>query len=79
MEKTSPIAADITRLKTKIAERTGEGKGGGIDAGLRTLRKRLKRAQRKNRAPAMRLAHAQGKKVGASASGGSGGAGPPPA
>lgn len=50
-KKKLPIETAIARLKTKIA-----------DAPLRSLRKRLKRLQRKKRAWAMRLAHAQGKK-----------------
>ena len=53
---------DIARLKKKITERKAKtGKVLG-DAALRTLRKRLKREQRKRRALAQRLAHAQGKK-----------------
>ena len=53
---------DIARLKKKIAERKAKtGKVLG-DAALRALRKRLKREQRKRRALAQRLAHAQGKK-----------------
>jgi len=53
---------DVARLKKKIAERKAKtGKVLG-DAALRTLRKRLKREQRKRRALAQRLAHAQGKK-----------------
>ncbi len=53
---------DIARLKKKIAERKAKtGKVLG-DAALRALRKRLKREQRKRRALAQRLVHAQGKK-----------------
>src|SRR3989442_1016967 len=53
---------NIARLKKKITERKAKtGKVLG-DAALRTLRKRLKREQRKRRALAQRLAHAQGKK-----------------
>jgi len=56
------IEEDIARLKKKIAERKAKtGKVLG-DAALRALRKRLKREQRKRRALAQRLAHAQGKK-----------------
>jgi len=60
--KKTPLAEDIARLKKKIAERKAKtGKGLG-DAALRALHKRLKREQRKRRARAQRLAHAQGKK-----------------
>ncbi len=56
------LEEDIARLKKKIAERKAKtGKVLG-DAALRALRKRLKREQRKRRALAKRLAHAQGKK-----------------
>jgi predicted nucleic acid-binding Zn-ribbon protein len=58
----SPIVEEIARLKKKITERKAKtGKVLG-DAALRALRKRLKREQRKRRALAQRLAHAQGKK-----------------
>ena len=61
-KKKSLREEDIARLKKKIAERKAKtGKVLG-DAALRTLRKRLKREQRKRRALAQRLAHAQGKK-----------------
>ena len=61
-KKKSLREEDIARLKKKIAERKAKtGKVLG-DAALRTLRKRLKREQRKKRALAKRLAHAQGKK-----------------
>jgi predicted nucleic acid-binding Zn-ribbon protein len=61
-KKKKPIEEDIARLKKKIAERKAKtGKVLG-DGALRVLRKRLKREQRKRRALAQRLAHAQGKK-----------------
>ena len=61
-KKKSLREEDIARLKKKIAERKAKtGKVLG-DAALRTLRKRLKREQRKRRTLAQRLAHAQGKK-----------------
>jgi len=61
-KKKKPIEEDIARLKKKIAER--KAKAGKVlgDAALRALRKRLKRDQRKRRALAQRLVHAQGKK-----------------
>jgi predicted nucleic acid-binding Zn-ribbon protein len=56
------LEKDIARLKKKIAERKAKtGKVLG-DVALRALRKRLKREQRKRRALAQRLVHAQGKK-----------------
>ena len=61
-KKKKPIEEDIARLKKKIAERkAAAGKVLGDEA-LRMLHKRLKREQRKRRALAQRLAHAQGKK-----------------
>ncbi len=61
-KRKTPLEEDIARLKKKIAERKAKtGKVLG-DAALRALRKRLKREQRKRRALAKRLAHAQGKK-----------------
>jgi hypothetical protein len=61
-KKKSPRDADITRLKGKVTERKKAAANAEGDASLRALHKRLKRAQRKKRALAMRLAHAQGKK-----------------
>jgi hypothetical protein len=61
-KKTTPLTEDIARLIKKIAERkAAAGKVLGDEA-LRMLRKRLKREQRKRRALAQRLVHAQGKK-----------------
>jgi hypothetical protein len=50
---------DETSLKKKLAARQKEDKGSG-DESLRMLRKRLKRAQRKRRASALRKKHAAG-------------------
>ena len=61
-KKKSVGEADITRLKSKIAERVPATEKALGDTALRSLRKRLKRAQRKRRALAVRLAHARGKK-----------------
>jgi hypothetical protein len=61
-KKKSVGDGDITRLKSKIAERVPATEKALGDAALRSLRKRLKRAQRKRRALAVRLAHARGKK-----------------
>ena len=61
-KKKTPLAEDIARLKKKIVERKAKtGKVLG-DTALRVLHKRLKREQRKRRARAQRLVHAQGKK-----------------
>jgi hypothetical protein len=58
-----PPEGDVARLKTKIAERSASSeKPGGISA-LRSLCKRLKRAQRKIRARASRRARGEGKKT----------------
>jgi hypothetical protein len=59
--KQSPGESDMTRLKTKITDREKASKKADGDAALRSLRKRLKRAQRKQRAVASRKAHASGK------------------
>jgi predicted nucleic acid-binding Zn-ribbon protein len=57
-----PPEEDIARLKKKITERKAKTDKVLGDAALRALRKRLKREQRKRRALAQRLVHAQGKK-----------------
>jgi hypothetical protein len=63
MGKKKPVGdGDIKRLKSKIAERVPPTEKALGDTALRSLRKRLKRAQRKRRALAVRLAHARGKK-----------------
>jgi benzoyl-CoA reductase/2-hydroxyglutaryl-CoA dehydratase subunit BcrC/BadD/HgdB len=61
-KKKSVDDGDITRLKSKIAERAAVTEKTLGNVTLRSLRKRLKRAQRKRRALAVRLAHARGKK-----------------
>ena len=61
-KKKAPIETEIARLKTKVAERKEKADNAEGDAALRALHKRLKRFQRKKRALAMRLTHAQGKK-----------------
>jgi hypothetical protein len=61
-KKKSVGDGDIKRLKSKIAERVPATEKVLGDTALRSLRKRLKRAQRKQRALAVRLAHARGKK-----------------
>ena len=65
MAKKTPLETDMARLRKKVGERRAtleEPKG---DTKLRSLRKRLKRAQRKQRRLATRKQHAMGKKAGA--------------
>ena len=57
-----PLEADIKRLREKVVARKAKTENAEGDASLRALHKRLKRGQRKKRALALRLAHAQGKK-----------------
>jgi predicted nucleic acid-binding Zn-ribbon protein len=57
-----PLEADIKRLREKVAASKAKTENAQGDAALRALHKRLKRVQRKKRALASRLAHAQGKK-----------------
>lgn len=62
MAKKKAPESDEARLKKKITEKlTGHGNPEG-DAALRSLRKRLKREQRKRRALALRKKHAAGSK-----------------
>lgn len=63
-KKTNPLETDITRLKEKVGTRKAATENAEGDASLRALHKRLKRAQRKKRLLASRLARAQGKKGG---------------
>jgi predicted nucleic acid-binding Zn-ribbon protein len=57
-----PFEADIKRLREKVVARKAKTENAEGDASLRALHKRLKRVQRKKRALALRLVHAQGKK-----------------
>ncbi len=61
-KKKDPLETDIKRLKEKVGARKAKTENAEVDASLRALHKRLKRVQRKKRALALRLAHAQGKK-----------------
>ena len=61
-KKKDPLDTDIKRLKEKVGTRKAKTDNAEEDASLRALHKRLKRAQRRKRALASRLAHAQGKK-----------------
>jgi hypothetical protein len=61
MAKKTPAETDESRLKKKVAERLQGHSNPEGDAGLRALRKRLKRSQRRRRAAAIRKTHAAGK------------------
>jgi len=61
-KKKDPLETDIKRLKEKVGAWKAKTENAEGDALLRALHKRLKRVQRKKRALALRLAHAQGKK-----------------
>ena len=62
MPKKHTTESDEVRLKKKIAERVAKPSHPESDAAMRSLRKRLKREQRKRRAVAMRKKHAGGAK-----------------
>jgi hypothetical protein len=62
MPKKHTTESDEVRLKKKIAERLPQQSKSEGDAAMRSLRKRLKREQRKRRAVAMRKKHAGGAK-----------------
>ena len=61
--KKTPVEVDISQLKTKVTERIKASEKSDGDPALRSLHKRLKRAQRKQRAIVSRKAHASGKKA----------------
>lgn len=62
MAKKSTGESDEVRLKKKIAARS-KNEGQPSDPGVRSLRKRLKRVQRKRRALSLRKKHAAGKQA----------------
>jgi hypothetical protein len=62
MAKTQAGESDEARLKKKIATRLANHSNPEGDAAMRSLRKRLKREQRKRRALALRRKHAAGSK-----------------
>ena len=65
MAKKTPLETDMARLQKKVTEqRTAVASPEG-NPKLRSLHKRLKRAQRKKRRLATRKQHAMGKKAGA--------------
>lgn len=62
MAKKTTAESDETRLKKKVTVKLTGHKTPEGDSALRALRKRLKRAQRRRRALALRKKHAAGKK-----------------
>lgn len=62
MAKKSTGESDEVRLKKKIAAGTKDESKSG-DPAVRSLRKRLKRVQRKRRAVSLRKKHAAGKQT----------------
>ncbi|MCE3223726.1 MAG: hypothetical protein K0S58_1906 [Nitrospira sp.] len=63
MAKKPTGESDETRLKKKIAEAVKDKKNVSGDPAARSLRKRLKRVQRKRRALSSRKKHAAGKET----------------
>jgi hypothetical protein len=62
MAKKQTAESDEARLKKKIAEKIADHPKPEGDASMRSLRKRLKREQRRRRAFALRRKHAGGNK-----------------
>ncbi|MGH7206046.1 MAG: hypothetical protein ACREI2_07545 [Nitrospiraceae bacterium] len=67
MAKQTILEADEAKLKKKVGEKLAAPDNPEADAALRSLHKRLKRAQRKRRRLAARKRHAMGKQAGAGA------------
>ncbi|HKP01264.1 MAG TPA: hypothetical protein VJU02_06515 [Nitrospiraceae bacterium] len=65
MAKNTVDESDETRLKKKIAVRSTDHKGPQGDGALRSLKKRLKRTQRKRRALVLRKKNSASKKAAA--------------
>jgi hypothetical protein len=65
MAKKTPLETDMARLQKKVAEQRTAAKDPEDNLKLRSLHKRLKRAQRKKRRLITRKQHAMGKKAGA--------------
>ncbi len=63
MAKKPTGESDEIRLKKKIAAGTKDEQKSSDDAAVRSLRKRLKRVQRKRRALSLRKKHAAGKQT----------------
>ena len=62
MAKKQTAESDESRLKQKIAQKHADQSNPEGDATIRSLRKRLKRGQRRRRALALRRKHAGGNK-----------------
>lgn len=62
MAKKTTAESEETRLKKKVSAKRASGKTAEGAAAFRSLRKRLKREQRKRRALAVRKKHAAGSK-----------------
>lgn len=62
MAKKQTAESDEVRLKKKIVQKLANHSNPEADAAMRSLRKRLKREQRRRRALALRKKHAGGHK-----------------
>ena len=62
MAKKQTAEPDEARLKKKITQKLADHSNPEADAAMRSLRKRLKREQRRRRAVALRRKHAGGNK-----------------
>ena len=62
MAKKQTTESDESRLKKKITEKLANHSNPEGDGAMRSLRKRLKREQRKRRALSLRRKHASGNK-----------------
>ena len=67
MAKNTASESDETRLKKKVAEKLTDHKNPKEDEALRSLKKRLRRTQRKRRALALRKKNSASKKTAAPA------------
>lgn len=67
MAKKTASESDETRLKKKVSEKLAENKDHKGDEALRSLQKRLRRAQRKRRALALRKKNSASQKTAAAA------------
>jgi hypothetical protein len=67
MTKKTASESDETRLKKKVAAKLTDHKNPKEDEALRSLKKRLRRTQRKQRAIALRKKNAASKKTAAPA------------
>jgi len=65
MAKKTATESDETRLKKKVAAKLTDHKNPKEDEALRSLRKRLRRTQRKRRALALRKKNSSSKKTAA--------------